>query len=149
MQVLLQARAVLWIAVVTSSGDERYLLESKRSRRFSACDRCFPTCWHSSGPEGCFSGGTYNYSACGAIQPAASRTMRSRAETAFDNMCANKINVAIIIIVVQPVCLYRRTPFMISSLHVTKVMMLNMIMTTRRGCGSLCNLYASAVGHLS
>ena len=68
----------------------------------------------------------------GAIQPAASRTMRSRAETAFDNMCANKINVAIIIIVVQPVCLYRRTPFMISSLHVTKVMMLNMIMTTRR-----------------
>ena len=73
----------------------------------------------------------------GAIQPA------------FDNMCANKINVAIIIIVVQPVCLYRRTPFMISSLHVTKVMMLIMIMTTRRGCGSLCNLYASAVGHLS
>ena len=85
----------------------------------------------------------------GAIQPAASRAMRSRAETAFDNMCANKINVAIIIIVVQPVCLYRRTPFMISSLHVTKVMMLIMIMTTRRGCGSLCNLYASAVGHLS
>ena len=85
----------------------------------------------------------------GAIQPAASRTMRSRAETAFDSMCANKINVAIIIIVVQPVCLYRRTHFMISSLHVTKVMMLIMIMTTRRGCGSLCNLYASAVGHLS
>ena len=28
-------------------------------------------------------------------------TMRSRAERAFDNMCANKINVAIIIIVVQ------------------------------------------------
>ena len=76
-------------------------------------------------------------------------TMRSRAETAFDNMCANKINVAIIIIVVQPVCLYRRTPFMISSLHVTKVMVLIMIMTTRRGCGSLCNLHASAVGHLS
>ena len=75
--------------------------------------------------------------------------MRSRAETAFDNMCANKINVAIIIIVVQPVCLCRRTHFMISSLHVTKVMMLIMIMTTRRGCGSLCNLYASAVGHLS
>ena len=73
----------------------------------------------------------------GAIQPA------------FDNMCANKINVAIIIIVVQPVCLYRRTPFMISSLHVTKVMVLIMIMTTRRGCGSLCNLHASAVGHLS
>ena len=76
-------------------------------------------------------------------------TLRSRAERAFDNMCANKINVAIIIIVVQPVCLYRRTPFMISSLHVTKVMMLIMIMTTRRGCGSLCNLCASAVGHLS
>ena len=62
--------------------------------------------------------------------------MRSRAETAFDNMCANKINVAIIIIVVQPVCLYRRTHFMISSLHVTKVMMLIMIMTARRYCGS-------------
>ena len=63
----------------------------------------------------------------GAIQPA------------FDNMIANKINFAIII-VMQPVYLRRRTPFMISSLHVTKVMMLNMIMTTRRGCGSLCNL---------
>ena len=77
--------------------------------------------------------------------------MRSRAETAFDNMSANKINVAsnIVIIDMQPVCLCRRTPFMISSLHVTKVMMLNMIMTTRRGCGFLCNLYASAVGHLS
>ena len=50
---------------------------------------------------------------------------------------------------IQPVCLCRRTPFMISSLHVTKVMMLNMIMNTRRHCGSLCNLYASAVGHLS
>ena len=36
-----------------------------------------------------------------------------------------------------------------SSLHVTKVMMLIMIMTTRRGCGSLCNLHTSAVGHLS
>ena len=70
----------------------------------------------------------------GAIQPAASRTMRSRAETAFDNMCANKINVAIIIIVVQPECLCRRTPFMISSFHVTNVMMLNIIMTMRRGC---------------
>ena len=84
----------------------------------------------------------------GAIQPAGSRTMRSRAETAFDNMIANKIKFAIIINM-QPVYLCRRTPFMISSLHVTKVMMLNMIMTTRRGCGSLCNLYASAVGHLS
>ena len=49
----------------------------------------------------------------------------------------------------QPVCLCRRTPFMIRSLHMTKVMMLNMIMTTRWDCGSLCNLYASAVGHLS
>ena len=75
--------------------------------------------------------------------------MRSRAETAFDNMFADKINFAIIIIVMQPVCLRRRTPFMISSLHVTEVMMLIMIMTTRRGCGSLCNLYASVVGHLS
>ena len=45
--------------------------------------------------------------------------------------------------------LCRRTSFMRSSLHVTKVMMLNMIMTTRRGCGSLRNLYASAVAHLS
>ena len=62
--------------------------------------------------------------------------MRSRAERAFDNMCANKINVAIIIIVVQPVCLCRRTPFMISSLHVTKVVILIMIMTARRYCGS-------------
>ena len=85
----------------------------------------------------------------GAIQPAASRTMRSRAETAFDNMCANKINVAIIIIVVQPVCLCRRTPFKISFLHLSMVMMLIIMMTTRRDCGSLCNLYASAVGHLS
>ena len=84
----------------------------------------------------------------GAIQPAGSRTMRSWAETGFDNMIANKIKFAIIINM-QPVYLCRRTPFMISSLHVTKVMMLNMIMTTRRHCGSLCNLYASAVGHLS
>ena len=59
--------------------------------------------------------------------------MRSLAETAFDSMCANKVNVAIIIIVVQPVCLYRRTPFMISSLHVTKVMVLIMIMTHEEG----------------
>ena len=49
----------------------------------------------------------------------------------------------------QPAYLCRRTPFMISSLHMTNVMMLDMIMTTRKGCGSLCNLYASAVGHLS
>ena len=33
-----------------SSGDERYLLQSKRSRTITACERCFPTCWHSSGP---------------------------------------------------------------------------------------------------
>ena len=84
----------------------------------------------------------------GAIQPAASRTMRSRAETGFDNMIANKINFAIIINM-QPVYLRRRTPFMISSLHVTKAMMLIVMMTTRRDCGSLRNLYASAVGHLS
>ena len=84
----------------------------------------------------------------GALQPATSRAMRSRAAGTFDATFASKINVAIIIIM-QPLYLCRRTPFMISSLHVTKVMMLNMIMTTRRGCGSLCNLYASAVGHLS
>ena len=36
----------------------------------------------------------------------------------------------------QPVCLCRRTPFMISSLHVTKVIILIMIMTARRYCGS-------------
>ena len=34
----------------------------------------------------------------------------------------------------QPVYLCRRTPFMISSFHVTNVMMLNIIMTMRRGC---------------
>ena len=84
----------------------------------------------------------------GALQPETPPIMRSRAKGTFDATFAAKINVAIIIIM-QPVYLCRRTPFMISSLHVTKVMMLNMIMTTRRGCGSLCNLYASAVGHLS
>ena len=46
----------------------------------------------------------------------------------------------------QPVCLCRRTPFMISSLHFTVVVMLIMKMSTRRDCGSVCNLYASAVG---
>ena len=86
----------------------------------------------------------------GALQPATPRTMRSRAAGTFDATFAIKINVAIIIIIMQAVYLCRRTPFMmISSLHVTKVMMLNMIMITRRGCGSLCNLYASVVGHLS
>ena len=86
----------------------------------------------------------------GALQPETPPIMRSRAEGTFDATFAAKINVAIIIIIImQPVYLCRRTPFMISSLHVTKVMMLIMIMTTRRGCGSLCNLYASAVGHLS
>ena len=84
----------------------------------------------------------------GALQPETPPIMRSRAEGTFDATFATKINVAIIIIM-QPVYLCRRTPFMISSLHVTKVMMLNMIMTTRRGCGFLCNPYASAVGHLS
>ena len=83
----------------------------------------------------------------GALQPETPRTMRSRAAGTFDATFVIKINVAIIIM--QLVYLCRRTLFMISSLHVTKVMMLNMIMTTRRGCGSLCNLYASAVGHLS
>ena len=84
----------------------------------------------------------------GALQPETPPIMRSRAEGTFDATFATKINVAIIIIM-QPVYLCRRTPFMISSLHVTKVIILIMIMTTRRDCGSLCNLYASAVGHLS
>ena len=77
--------------------------------------------------------------------------MPVRATRAFHTTLPDKINLSIIIVIIvmQPVSLCRRTPFMISSLHVTKVMMLNMIMTTRRGCGSLCNLYASAVGHLS
>ena len=71
--------------------------------------------------------------------------MRSQAAGAFDSTFANKRNFAIIIIVMQPVCLCRRTPFMISSLHLTEVMMLIMMMTTRRDCSSVCNLYASAV----
>ena len=77
--------------------------------------------------------------------------MPVRATRAFHTTLPDKINrsIIIVIIVMQPVSLCRRTPFMISSFHVTKVMMLNMIMTTRKGCGSLCNLYASAVGHLS
>ena len=83
----------------------------------------------------------------GALQPETPPIMRSRAEGTFDATFATKINVAIIIM--QPVYLCRRTPFMISSLHVTKMIMLIMIMTTRWDCGSLCNLYASAVGHLS
>ena len=65
----------------------------------------------------------------GALQPETPRTMRSRAAGTFDATFVIKINVAIIIIM-QPVYLCRRTPFMmISSLHVTKVMMLIMIMT--------------------
>ena len=75
-----------------------------------------------------------------------------RATRAFHTTLPDKITLPIIIvlIVMQPVYLCRRTPFMmISSLHVTKVMMLIMIMTTRRDCGSVCNLYASAVGHVS
>ena len=60
--------------------------------------------------------------------------MRSRAAGTFDATFAMKINGAIIIIIImQPVYLCRRTPFMISSLHVTKVMMLNMIMTHEEG----------------
>ena len=38
---------------------------------------------------------------------------------------------------------------MISTLHVTKLMMLIMMMTTRRDCDALRNLYSSAVGHIS
>ena len=77
--------------------------------------------------------------------------MPVRATRAFHTTLPDKIIIPIIIVIIvmQPVSLCRRTPFMISSLHVTKVMMLIRIMTTRRGCGSLCNLYASAVGHLS
>ena len=87
----------------------------------------------------------------GALQPEAPRAMPVRATRAFHTTLPDKIIIPIIIVIIvmQLVCLCRRTPFMISSLHVTKVMMLNMIMTTRRGCGFLCNLYASAVGHLS
>ena len=87
----------------------------------------------------------------GALQPAASRAMQMQATRAFHTMLPDKMNfsIIIVIIVMQLVSLCRRTPFMISSFHVTKVMMMNMIMTTRKGCGSLCNLYASAVGHLS
>ena len=55
----------------------------------------------------------------GALQPATWRAMRSRAAGTFDATFASKINVAIII--------------MISSLHVTKVMMLIMIMTHEEG----------------
>ena len=69
----------------------------------------------------------------GALQPAIPPTMRSQAAGAFDSTFANKRKFAIIIIVMQPVCLCRRTPFMISSLHATKVMRLNMIMTHEEG----------------
>ena len=72
-----------------------------------------------------------------------------QATRAFHTTLPDKINLSIIIVVMQPVSLCRRTPFMISSLHMTMVMVLIMIMTTRRGCGSLCNLHTSAVGHLS
>ena len=57
-----------------------------------------------------------------------------RATRAFHTTLPDKISLPIIIvlIVMQPVYLCRRTPFMMmSSLHVTKVMMLIMIMTTR------------------
>ena len=59
--------------------------------------------------------------------------MRVRAARAFHTTLPDKIILPIIIvlIVMQPVYLCRRTPFMmISSLHVTKVMMLIMILTT-------------------
>jgi len=58
--------------------------------------------------------------------------MRVRATRAFHTTLPDKITLPIIIvlIVMPPVYLCRRTPFMmISSLHVTKVMMLIMIMT--------------------
>ena len=76
--------------------------------------------------------------------------MQELAAGALDITFADKRNFDIII-VMQLVSLCRRTPFMISSLHVHViwVMMLIMIMITRRDFGSLCNLYASAVGHLS
>ena len=70
----------------------------------------------------------------GALQPAASRAMRVRATRAFHTTLPDKITLPfiIVLIVMPPVYLCRRTPFMmISSLHVTKVMMLIMIMTTR------------------
>ena len=58
--------------------------------------------------------------------------MRVRATRVFHTTLPDKITLPIIIvlIVMQPVYLCRRTPFMMmSSLHVTKVMMLIMIMT--------------------
>ena len=63
----------------------------------------------------------------GALQPETPPIMRSRAEGTFDATFATKINVAIIIM--QPVYLCRRTPFIISSLyvHVMWVMMLIML----------------------
>ena len=61
----------------------------------------------------------------GALQPATWRTMGLRATAAFHSTLAHKINLPIIIIIVmQLASLCRRTPFMISSLHVTQVMML-------------------------
>ena len=64
--------------------------------------------------------------------------MQMQATRAFHTTLPDKINLSIIIVIIvmQPVSLCRRTPFMISSLHVTKVIMLIMIMTTRRDCGS-------------
>ena len=70
----------------------------------------------------------------GALQPAASRAMQMQATRAFHTTLPDKIILPfiIVLIVMPPVYLCRRTPFMmISSLHVTKVMMLIMIMTTR------------------
>ena len=61
--------------------------------------------------------------------------MPVRATRAFHTTLPDKIIIPIIIVIIvmQLVCLCRRTPFMISSLHVTKVMMLNMIMTHEEG----------------
>ena len=74
--------------------------------------------------------------------------MRVRATRAFHTTLPDKITLPIIIvlIVMPPVYLCRRTPFMmISSLHVSKVMMLIMIMTTRRDCGSVCFMIISSL----
>ena len=61
--------------------------------------------------------------------------MPVRATRAFHTTLPDKIIIPIIIVIIvmQLVCLCRRTPFMISSLHMTNVMMLNVIMTHEEG----------------
>ena len=78
----------------------------------------------------------------GALQPAASRAMQMQATRAFHTMLPDKMNLSIIIVIIvmQPVCLCRRTPFMISSLQLTMLMTPIMIMTTKKDCDSVCNL---------